>query len=290
MLVMQHPARPFVLFALLLAFVVSPAGAQSPAETADALFDAEDWAGAAAAYEAIWEAAEDTSKLPARIPARAANAHLRLGHRDLAIRWLERGVELGLPLPYLDGHPGLSELRDHPGFAELREVAERKTFPCRHQERYRDFDFWIGSWDVYDTAGRKAGNNTIVRASEGCMLYESWTNASGVDGHSLNYVDPATDEWVQVWMGADGSLITGRGGLEGNGAMFFLGEHVLKTGERRPFSMHFTPQGDGSVRQLLKESTDGGKTWAVWFDGRYLPAGSEPPGTEPLRTEPPGTE
>ena len=111
------------------------------------------------------------------------------------------------------------------------------------------------------------------------MLYESWTSASGSDGHSLNYVDPATDQWVQVWMGADGSLISGRGGLE-DGAMRLVGEHVLKTGERRPFRMTFTPNDDGSVRQFLEESTDDGKTWSVWFDGRYLPSGSESPSAE----------
>ncbi len=263
----------------ILALIALPLAAESTVDKADALFDAEDWAAAANAYEAIWNESEDTAKLPARIPARAANAHLRLGHRDQAISWLERGVELGLPLPYLDGHPGLSALRGEERFEELRKVAERKTFPCRYEERYRDFDFWIGSWDVYDTAGRKAGTNTIVRASEGCMLYESWTNASGSDGHSLNYVDPATDQWVQVWMGADGSLISGRGGFE-DGAMRLLGEHVLKTGESRPFRMTFTPNDDGSVRQFLEESTDSGKTWSVWFDARYLPAGSEPPAAE----------
>ncbi len=116
------------------------------------------------------------------------------------------------------------------------------------------------------------------------MLYESWRSASGTEGHSINYVDPATDQWVQAWMGSDGSLISGRGGLE-DGAMRFLGEHVLKTGERRPFRMTFTPRDDGSVRQLLEEyvleeATDGGKTWATWFDGRYVPAGSESPAAE----------
>ncbi len=276
---MRSPTRALVAVTLILVLGVYPATAQSAAEKAGALFDAEDWAAAAAAYEAIWEAAEDTAQLPARIPARAAGAHLRLDDRDQAIRWLERGVELGLPLPYLDGHPGLAELRGNPRFEELRKVAERKTFPCRHEPRYRDFDFWIGSWDVYGPGGRKAGTNTIVRASEGCMLYESWTNASGIDGHSLNYVDPATDQWVQVWMGADGSLISGRGGLEA-GAMRLVGEHVLTSGERRAFRMTFTPEDDGSVRQFLEESTDGGKSWSTWFDGRYVTAGSEPPAAE----------
>ena len=58
--------------------------------------------------------------------------------------------------------------------------------------------------------------------------------------------------------------------------MTLVGAHVLKTGESRPFRMTYTLNEDGSVRQFMEESTDDGKTFATWFDGRYVPAGSEP--------------
>ncbi len=32
----------------------------------------------------------------------------------------------------------------------------------------------------------------------------------------------------------------------------------------------WSPQGDGSVRQLWETSNDGGETWSVAFDGRYV--------------------
>jgi hypothetical protein len=32
----------------------------------------------------------------------------------------------------------------------------------------------------------------------------------------------------------------------------------------------WTPMADGSVRQLWESSIDGGRTWAVLFDGRYV--------------------
>ncbi len=270
---MRRPA--LALIALTLALAAHPAAAQTAAEKADALFEAEDWPAAAEAYKAVLKATEDPATLPVQAAVRGAVAHFHSGQPDQAFDWLERAVDLGLPVGFMDSLPALAEMREDERYAELRKVAERKTFPCKHQPRYSDFDFWIGSWDVYGPGGGKAGTNTIVRASEGCILYESWLNAGGSDGHSINYVDPATDQWVQVWMGSDGSLISGRGDLE-DGAMRFSGEHVLKTGERRPFRMTFTPSGDGSVRQFLEESTDGGKTFQAWFDGRYVPAGSEP--------------
>ncbi len=271
-------ARPIAAITLALV-LTTQAAAQAPAAgDADALFEAEDWAGAAAAYDALLAAAEDPGQLSPRAAARAAIAHLRLGRRDEAFIWLARGANLGLPLGFFDNHPAVAEARDDPRFAAVREVAERQSLPCRHQPVYRQFDFWIGTWEVY-AGENKAGINTIERRSEGCMLYESWQSASGGSGHSINYVDPSTGEWVQVWMGSDGTPISGRGGLV-DGAMRLVGEHVLKTGQRRPFRMTFTPQDDGSVRQYLEESTDGGETFSVWFDGRYVAAGSQPAESE----------
>ena len=34
----------------------------------------------------------------------------------------------------------------------------------------------------------------------------------------------------------------------------------------------WTPGADGSVRQLWESSADGGTTWSVVFDGRYVRA------------------
>ncbi len=266
---MRRLSRLITILALPVLLWTSAASAQEP----DALFEAEDWAGAAAAYDALLAAAEDPAKLSPRTAARAAIAHLNLGHRDQAFVWLRRGATLGLPLGFFDNNPALAAARDDARFAEVRQVAERQSFPCRFEPVYRHFDFWVGNWDVY--AGEtQAGTNTITRNADGCALYESWQSAFGGSGHSVNYVDPATGEWVQVWMGSNGQPIVGRGGFK-DGAMRLVGEHILKSGERRPFRMTFTPNEDGSVRQFLEESTDGGKTFAVWFDGRYVRAGSE---------------
>ncbi len=202
---MRRSASVLALIVLTLALTTHPALAQTPAETANTLFEAEDWPAAAKAYEALLKATEDPTTLPVQAAVRGAVAHSRSGHPDPAFEWLGRAVELGLPVGFMDSLPALADLRKDERYAELRLVAERKSFPCKHQPRYRDFDFWIGTWDVFGPGGAKAGTNTITRASEGCILYESWQNTAGTDGHSINYVDPATDQWVQVWMGSDGS-------------------------------------------------------------------------------------
>lgn len=40
--------------------------------------------------------------------------------------------------------------------------------PCSAPE-YRQFDFWIGRWNVYGPDGRLAGTNDVTREFDGCV-------------------------------------------------------------------------------------------------------------------------
>jgi len=47
--------------------------------------------------------------------------------------------------------------------------------------------------------------------------------------------------------------------------------HDPKSGATTMHKMSFTPNSDGSVRQLWEQSRDGGKSWTIAFDGHYAP-------------------
>src|SRR3954451_2649624 len=57
----------------------------------------------------------------------------------------------------------------------------------------RDFDFWLGEWDVFGPQERQAGRNSITALYGGGAIAEHWHGAGDVEGHSLNAYDPATD-------------------------------------------------------------------------------------------------
>lgn len=141
--------------------------------------------------------------------------------------------------------------------------------PCSSNPRSGDFDFWIGSWDVSLASGQQVGRNEIAKAHGGCVLVEQWVGAQGGTGISLNYYDPANEQWVQNWVGSAGSLIDIRGGVE-NGSMLLEGtiQHVGE-GKRNLFRGQWTLLDDGRVRQYFEESTDNGTTWQPWFEGFY---------------------
>ena len=141
--------------------------------------------------------------------------------------------------------------------------------PCEADSVYRQFDFWVGEWDVFTPEGQQAGTNRIEKLLRGCLLLEQWKGASGGEGKSINYFDPIRKRWVQTWVDGQGGIISVEGAFEA-GAMRFEGEHFYPDGRRELFRMTFTPQEDGSVRQFIEQSRDGGDSWYVWFDGRYV--------------------
>lgn len=140
--------------------------------------------------------------------------------------------------------------------------------PARCTEAaHRQFDFWIGHWDVTGPQGRALGENRITAAPDGCSLYESWQGRGGVVGNSLNRYDPAAGRWRQRWIDNQGGQLELSGGREG-AAMVLEGTDA--DAPRRRQRISWTPQPDGSVRQLWETSDDDGRSWQTAFDGRYL--------------------
>ena len=147
-------------------------------------------------------------------------------------------------------------------------LAAQQQAPCSAPE-YRQFDFWIGEWEVTTPQGQPAGTNSIQPILNGCVLYESWKGASGSDGHSHNMYDRTRGVWHQTWVDNSGLLLRIEGGLK-DGKMVLSGETLTPNGptlQRITWSVE-DENGD-VVRQLWETSADGGTTWTVAFDGTY---------------------
>ena len=141
--------------------------------------------------------------------------------------------------------------------------------PCQQEEKFREFDFWIGEWDVHTADGKLAGRNVIDSAEGGCVLIENWTGVGGSTGTSMNYLDKTTDEWIQLWVDASGSQILIRGGLTDDGMLLEGTIHYVSNGVTAPFRGLWTPQPDGRLRQFFEQYDDTEKVWKPWFEGFY---------------------
>lgn len=139
--------------------------------------------------------------------------------------------------------------------------------PC-DRPSFRQFDFWLGDWEVRDAAGKQVGRNIVTSEQGGCVVMERWQSATGSTGMSMNYFEPRSGRWRQNWVSPD-SILEMSGGLQGEsmvleGPMQYVGEDrtTLLRGT-------WTRLADGRVRQHFVESRDGGQTWEEWFDGYY---------------------
>lgn len=134
--------------------------------------------------------------------------------------------------------------------------------PCSDPS-YRQFDFWLGEWEVRKPDGTLAGTNSIVKEYGGCVLRERYASVSGYLGESLNTYDVARKVWHQTWVDNCGLLLLLEGGLV-DGCMVLEGPG--EGGARHRIT--WTPSPDGTVRQCW-ESTDASAKWNVAFDGIY---------------------
>jgi hypothetical protein len=139
--------------------------------------------------------------------------------------------------------------------------------PCNDPE-HRQFDFWIGEWDVYTADGQLAGTNRVERLLGGCALQEHWKGSRGLAGTSLNAYSPSDQKWHQTWVDGNGmrldltgSLVDGRMVLEGDAA---------GAGRMMKNRITWEKLEDGRVRQHWQVSADGGIQWTDAFVGFYV--------------------
>jgi hypothetical protein len=143
---------------------------------------------------------------------------------------------------------------------------------------YRQFDFWLGNWDVTDQDGADQGTNRITRELDGCAVSEDYA-AGGFVGRSLNSYDAANRQWHQHWVDHTGLSLLLDGGFQG-GAMILQAARPSLGGRTVIDRIKWSLLPGGIVRQFWDQSLDGGQTFALFFDGRYTRVPSVVPDPE----------
>ncbi|CAN5850384.1 hypothetical protein BH20GEM1_BH20GEM1_12060 [soil metagenome] len=240
--------RRFASLLLLSIPVVLPhTGLAQPYLLADSLYQAGDYGAAAEAYAAIAHQHPDSGRAWYRL----GNSLYQTGNYDAAADALEKAVGTFQPAAY--AHYLLAQVHADAGrpadsAAELRRTVDAQGVPytvlvatlafdalagdaafdslmasidpCGPAE-YRQFDFWVGEWDVRGPAGQVAGLSSITREYNGCVIVVRWSGPTGVPaGTSQNFYHKGDGRWHQNWIDAQATnplwLV---GGLDESGAM-----------------------------------------------------------------------
>lgn len=287
-------------WSILVGLVMVAAAQQDATSDADAALKAKDWARAEALYEKAtatnpsngkaWygrgSASLQAGNLPAAIegfeksfelganPAYSlynlACAYARAGKKDEALATLQKltGVapRLALQAPKDED---LVSVRSDPRFGKLVEEAQAKIAPCEGDAHSREFDFWVGEWDVFNRGSEtKVGTSRIEKSLDGCLLIENWSGAVGDTGKSFNTVNPGTGHWQQYWVASNGTVTLYDGEIQ-NGEMRFAGTVHARGAGPTAVRLTFTPMPDGSVRQHGESLGPDKHEWVTTYDLVY---------------------
>ncbi len=195
-----------------------------------------------------------------------------MGRKDSAIEWLTKAADN--PKAILQtinfSDPDLSAIKDDPRVKSLADKIDRKIRPCMYQDEAKQFNFWVGEWEVYNPQGRHDGSSVIQSFAAGCGILENWTSAlGGGGGKSINFYDPDAKKWFQYWMGSNG-VPTRYSGVYRDGAMRYEGEFTAADGKRNLLRLTFFNIDSNTVRQFSQSSNDDGKTWTTNYDYKYV--------------------
>ena len=150
-----------------------------------------------------------------------------------------------------------------------------QRLPCSHPE-FRQFDFWIGEWEVYNNGnGKKAGDSKISLILDSCIILEEWTSA-GVQqglryaGKSFNTWNKIVKQWQQTWVDNTGNTtayVIGK--YENNKIIFYTDPFPFSKDTTATRRLTFFDLGKDKVRQFSEITKDNGGTWSPEYDLEY---------------------
>jgi hypothetical protein len=198
-----------------------------------------------------------------------ACAYTQLGDTTQAFAWLEKAVTSGFrSVEQMKTDEDLAPLRGSAHFSALVQRVEWNLRPCAHVSENRQFDFWLGDWQVRSKEGTVVGKNSITVENSDCWIHEHWDGGLGGAGESFNFYNATTKKWHQTWVDDQGEIAEFDGDFH-DGAMRLEGYRQGPGQVRIPARLTLTPLPDGTVRQLGENSMDEGKTWTVLYDFIY---------------------
>ena len=213
------------------------------------------------------------SPLKAIIFSRMARVYAEKNDNKIAYTALDSAISLGYSnVKEMDTLADYNIIRSDPYFKHLRDQVYINGNPCMADPHHREFDFWIGEWEVYPTGTNPAGpgaKNVIQLISGGCALLENWESLAS-NGKSINFIDPVNNKWKQSWAGnyANGTQEFVNGEYK-DSAMHFTFETTNAKGQKIIGRFIFYNQWPNQVRQFNETSADGGKTWTTSYDLTY---------------------
>ncbi len=150
-------------------------------------------------------------------------------------------------------------------------VEDSLAYSAFSPDPHRQFDFWIGEWDVnlrvindqLEFQDRVSARASIYAILNGRAVLELW-DSKPIKGYSLRYYSESSQEWI-LWLNWPGKNKSSNSSLEGkfcHGRGVFLSSSTDAQGNEEIQQYSFSDISPFSLRWDDMASRDGGKTWS----------------------------
>lgn len=129
----------------------------------------------------------------------------------------------------------------------------------------RQFDFWLGSWDLaWEPSGRAV--NQITAILDDRVILERFDGRPSIplQGVSLSIYDPEIARWRQTWMDNQAGFLDFVGGMQGD--RMVLERSTAEGLRQRMVWFDIEPE---ALRWNWERSDDDGSSWSVVWAIRY---------------------
>jgi tetratricopeptide (TPR) repeat protein len=202
-----------------------------------------------------------------------ARASAGLNENEKALGYLNEAVRRNATYPNLLSDPLFDRLKTNPEFTAAEEKLRRQSTPCLYEDQYKEFDFFVGVWDVYVGEGfnNKVGVDSVLKSEGGCSIHEnfSWPSAE-YTGVSMIFFDPGTQKYRMCWAGNAGDIRNFEEIRKSGDTIQLLA--ITNTSTHELVHRRMTLAHDdkaGTVYEYIENSFDLGKSWHPDFIGLF---------------------
>lgn len=148
--------------------------------------------------------------------------------------------------------------------AQAQKVAEAEAPACKDDPLFRQFDYSVGTWEVF-SQGVKRAEVVMTPILDGCAILENWNRPNGA-GIGLFTYSRVLKAWTYSWASDNGAATFFTGAVESPGKFVVKTQRPGQNGavRKRVFSLTLMP--DGSIHEESVGTEDDGKSWIKEID------------------------
>lgn len=166
--------------------------------------------------------------------------------------------------------------------APLPALAGQDSSSCSSNAASRQFDFWLGEWNVTYPGAPSASSSTVSLELGKCLVMENWSGGKGHEGMNV-FAHGADDKhWHGLFADNEGRVRVFEEKVA-DGSAEFLGPSRDAEGKTELNRIRVKRLSANRVEQIWEKSADTGASCKIVFRGEYSRKGTGPAAENPGR-------